>query len=158
VELWRRIEAAISRTERLTNIQVQYTEDIDQWSSVSLLDYRKHATRYRRFGSIDVRMLQAQYWAIGKLSRYLPQDRSDLAAVFKHQRTSATALIRLWTKAFRASPRSPVLTAFRHHVEDFLHTFGRRKWGKEFDAERAIRRFHAALATPVSSDRKRTGT
>jgi len=72
---WQQVEAAIARVERLTKIQAQYAEDIDRWSSISLLDYRRHARRYRRFGTLDLRILDPPYWAIGKLSRYLPQDR-----------------------------------------------------------------------------------
>src|SRR3989338_10178358 len=35
---WQQLEAAIARAERLTKIQAQYAEDIDRWSSISLLD------------------------------------------------------------------------------------------------------------------------
>jgi len=157
-DLWRQLEAAIARTERLTNIQAQYAEDIDRWSSVSLLDYRWHTKRHRQFGSVDVRTLAPGYWAIGKLSRYLPQDRNDVAAVLKRQRTSASVLVRLWARALRASPRSPALTTFRHHVEDFLLTSGRGVWGQGFDATRTIRQFHAALSKPRPRTRNATGT
>jgi hypothetical protein len=144
---WQQVEAAIARVELLTKIQAQYAEDIDRWSSVSLLDYRRHTRRYRRFGSLDVRILDPSYWAIGKLSRYLPQDRADLVAVFSRHRLSPESLVRLWARALRASPRSLALTQFRDHIEDFLRSDGVRIWGRTFDAEATIQRFRRALAS-----------
>lgn len=143
---WQQVEAAIARVERLTKIQAQYAEDIDRWSSISLLDYRRHARRYRRFGSLDLRVLDPPYWAIGKLSRYLPQDREDLVAVLRRQRLPTDSLVRLWARALRASPRSMALTQFRDHIEDFLRSDGARIWGRMFDAEAAVRKFRHALA------------
>lgn len=142
---WASLEAAIARTEDVTGIAAQYTEDIDRWSSVSLLDYRRHTRRYRRFGMLEVRLLQPEYWAIGKLSRYLPQDKDDLTAVFAAQPRPVAALLRLWARAMRESPRSHALTAFRDHVEDFVRTAGPRLWGPAFDAQAAVTQFRRRL-------------
>ncbi len=70
-----------------TGIAAQYAEDIDRWSSIALMDYKKHVYLYQRFGSIEVCLMEPAYWAIGKLSRYLDQDIQDLAHVFKKTRT-----------------------------------------------------------------------
>lgn len=142
---WSLIETAIARTERLTGIEAQYAEDIDRWSSVSLLDYRQHTRRYRRFGALEVRLLEPTYWAIGKLSRYLPQDKDDLTVVFAAQRRPVASLIRLWARALRESPRSQALTQFRDHVEDFLRTSGWHIWGPSFDADVTIQQFRRLL-------------
>lgn len=142
---WASLEAAIARTEDVTGIAAQYTEDIDRWSSVSLLDYRRHTRPYRHFGRLHVRLLQPDYWAIGKLSRYLPQDKDDLLAVFAAQQRPMASLIRLWARALRASPRSQALTEFRDHVEDFLRTAGPRLWGPAFDAQAAVTQFRRRL-------------
>jgi len=155
---WQQLEAAIARVERLTKIQAQYAEDIDRWSSISLLDYRRHTRRYRRFGLLDLRILDPPYWAIGKLSRYLPQDREDLVAVLKRHRLSADSLLRLWARALRASPRSLALTQFRDHIEDFLRAEGTRIWGRTFDAEAATRRFRRALATGSTRQARGAGS
>jgi hypothetical protein len=145
-DAWARLEAAIAKTQRVTGIEAQYAEDIDRWSSISLLDYRRHTRPYRRFGALEVRLLEPAYWAIGKLSRYLPQDRDDLAVVLAAQRPTAASLTSLWARALRESPRSQALTLFREHAEDFLRTAGRRIWGPAFDAEQAIQQFRRLLA------------
>ena len=146
-QAWTRIEAAVERTIRLTQTQANYAEDIDRWSSVTLLDYRRHTTPYRRFGTVEVRLLDPAYWSIGKIGRYLPPDCRDLEAVLKQQQVPAGRLIRLWAKALRASPRSPALAQFRDHAEDFLRTSGPAIWGARFDSSQPIKQFRAALAS-----------
>ena len=143
---WAAIEQAVERVGRLTGIRPHYAEDIDRWSSVILHDYRRRSRLYRRFGKLEVRVLDPAAWAIGKLSRSLPQDIRDLVAVLSQQRSSAAQLVSYWAKALRLSPRSQALTLFRNHVEDFLHTHGADIWGRSFDAEKTIRRFRQQLA------------
>ena len=144
--LWKQIEAAIARTERLTGIRAQYAEDIDRWSSVSLLDYRRHTRPYRTFGSLRVRLLDPAYWSIGKLGRSLGLDREDLAAVLSRQRVPVSRLVRVWARAIRQSPRSAALTQFRDQVEGFLRRDGKRVWGRRFDPAKSIAMFRQQLA------------
>ena len=145
-QAWARIEQAIERAQHLTGIAANYAEDIDRWSAVSFLDYRRHTRPYRRFGTLEVRLLDPAYWSIGKIARYLPPDIQDLAAVLKRQRIPFSRLVRLWARAIRRSPHSPALTRCRDHAEDFFRTFGPRIWGSSFRAELAIRQFRRALA------------
>ena len=142
---WPKIEQAIERTSRLTGISVNYAEDIDRWSSVSLMDYQRHKRLYRRFGTLELCLMDPRYWSIGKVSRYLDPDVKDLVEVLTRQRVPATRLIRLWAKALRHSPRSPSLTQFRVQAEHFLRTYGRTIWGKTFDVEQTIRQFERAF-------------
>lgn len=155
-EAWAKIEAAVERTTRLTGIRANYAEDIDRWSSVSLLDYPRHTKPYRRFGRVEVRLLDPAYWSIGKIGRYLPPDCRDLEAVLRQQRVAHDRLVRLWARALLASPRSPALTQFRDHAEDFLRTSGPVIWGARFDPERAIRQFRGALTSKAAPRRPTT--
>lgn len=143
---WRTIEDAVERVGQLTGIRPHYAEDIDRWSSVVLHDYRQRSRLYRRFGRLAVRLLDPATWAIGKLSRYLPQDIDDLVAILSRQRLSAATLVSRWAQALRRSPRSQALTLFRDHVEDFLRTHGTTIWGRSFDPEHTIHRFRQHLA------------
>jgi hypothetical protein len=79
-------------------------------------------------------------------------------AVFKRTRVSAPLAIRVWGKALSASQQSSALPQFQSQTEHFLRTHGRTIWGKTFDADAAIRRFHraaglSATAHPVKRTR-----
>lgn len=141
-EAWERVEAAIERTVKLTGIQANYAEDIDRWGLITLLDYKRRTHPYRRFGRLQVRLLEPAYWSIGKMTRYLDPDVRDMVHVFKRQNVPAGRLARLWGKALKQSPRSTALSQFRRQVEDFLKTYGSAVWGKKFDSDKIIRQFH----------------
>lgn len=145
-ERWAAVERAVARTRQLTGIDANYAADIDRWSSVTLLDYRRHTRPVERFGPLTLRVLDPAYWSIGKISRSLRSDIEDLVRVFQRQRVPAGRVLRLWARAIRHSPPSPALTTCRQHVEGFLREFGREIWGETFDAERAIRQFQTYLA------------
>jgi len=140
--LWNAFQAAVDRASRQAGIQVNYAEDIDRWSSIALLDWRRHTTRYRRFGKLEVRLLDPVHWSIGKLSRYYELDAYDLVAVLRRQRPPLLRVLQVWARALRASPRSPAVFQFRTQVEHFLRAHGREVWGRRFDGEAAIRQFH----------------
>jgi hypothetical protein len=139
---WDKIEEALRRTSRSTGISAQYARDIDRWGMISLLDYRKKAIPYRRFGRLDVRTLAPAHWAIGKITRYLETDVQDLVAVLKKMKVPAPALTRTLARAVRQSPPSSQRFQFRRHLEHFLQAYGRKVWGGGFDADSSIRAFH----------------
>lgn len=147
-ETWAKLEAAIERTVKLTGIQANYAEDIDRWGLITLLDYKRRARPYRRFGLLQVRLLDPAYWSIGKMTRYLDPDVRDMVQVFKRQKIPADRLARLWGRALKRSPRSAALIQFRRQVEDFLRTYGRTIWGKKFDAGKTQRRFYREAGIP----------
>ena len=142
-ETWERLEAAIERTIKLTGTQANYAEDIDRWGLITLVDYKRHTHPYRRFGLLQVRLLDPAYWSIGKMTRYLDPDVRDMVQVFKRQRVPAVRLARLWGRALKRSPRSAALIQFRRQVEDFLRTYGPTIWGNKFDARKTMRRFYS---------------
>ena len=148
---WERFQAAVNRTVQRTGIQANYAEDIDRWSSITLLDYRRHTAPYRRFGKLNVRLLDPVYWSIGKLGRYFDLDVDDVVRVLKRKRVPADSTIRVWARALRKSPRSTAITQFRNQVEHFLRTYGKTIWGRSFDPEAAIRQFHRAAFTRRST-------
>ena len=147
---WDRFQASVQRTIQRTGIPVNYAEDIDRWGSVTLLDYRRHTTLYRRFGTLTVRLLDPAYWAIGKLGRYFALDVDDVVKVLKRRKVPAASAVRVWGRALRASPKSAALTQFRTQVEHFLRAYGRTIWGKGFDPDAAIQQFHRAAGIRLS--------
>jgi len=139
---WDKIDDALKRASQATGITVQYARDIDRWGMISLLDYRKKAVLYRKFGSIEVRALHPVYWAIGKFTRYLESDIQDLATVFKKKKIPASKLAETLGRALKQSPPSSQGFQFRQHVEQFLGEYGRKIWGPKFDRAGSIRAFH----------------
>jgi len=139
---WEKVAAAIERTVQLTGIQANYAEDIDRWGLITLLDYKRRTRPYRRFGLLQVRLLDPAYWSVGKMTRYLDPDVRDMVQVFKRQKVPAERLARLWGRALKKSPRSAALIQFRRQVEDFLQTHGSAIWGKKFDAGKTLRLFY----------------
>ncbi|MBI4340646.1 MAG: hypothetical protein HY598_00010 [Candidatus Omnitrophica bacterium] len=139
---WDALEAAIARTVAATGIKANYAEDIDRWGQISLLDYRRTTQPYKRFGALEVRLIDPAYWTIGKLTRYLDPDVEDLVTVLRRQRITPGRLADLWGRALRLSPRSNVLTQFRRQAEHFLQTYGKAIWGPTFHADRILTRLY----------------
>ncbi len=141
VSRWDDLQRAVDRTTKLTGIPANVAEDIDRWGMITLLDYKRSARRYRTFGKLEVKLLKPVNWSIGKLTRRLDADLSDVVEVFKRLGTSATAAATTWGRALRASPASTAQFQFRRNVEDFLRRHGPAIWGRAFDAEATIRVF-----------------
>jgi hypothetical protein len=114
------IEALVQRLAQQRGILVQYSSDIDRWSSVSFLDWQKHSRPYKRVGFLEVRVLDPYYWSIGKITRATERDQADLSAVIKKQKLDWKKLARLWAKALRKSPTSTSLFNARKQMEGFL--------------------------------------
>lgn len=144
---WDGFTKAVQLVQTRTGISSQYTEDIDRWSSITFLDYRKHTYLYQRFGRVEVRLMEPEYWAIGKLSRYLDPDIQDLVRVFKKTKTDWRDVAKVAGKALRASPRSTASTLFQKQVEDFLQKRGKSIWGRAYSKEEARSHFrkHARI-------------
>lgn len=136
------LDAALRRTSEATGINIQYAKDIDRWGLISLLDYKRKAVPYRKFGAIEVRTLAPLYWCIGKFSRYLQSDILDLAVVLKRKRVPANQLSEILGRALKQSPLSSHCFQFRKHVEQFFSEHGEEIWGARFDPALSIRTFH----------------
>jgi hypothetical protein len=147
---WAQVEAAIAEASRVTGIEVEYSGDIDRWSSIAMPNYLRHTRPYKRFGRVSVHLLEPAYWAVPKLARFLDTDQTDLEAVLRAQGVEPQQLARVCARAFRASPHSTALFSFRRHVEHFFRAAGAGIWGEDFDAEAAIRVFRrgAGIRTP----------
>jgi hypothetical protein len=136
---WDAIQKAIEATSRSTGITPQYSEDIDQWSSIALP--AKKSRLYRRFGKVEVRILDPGLWAIGKLARYLSTDVQDLRVVLKAANTRPKTMVKLWGTALGISPASSSQATFRKQVESFLDQHAREIWGVQGDSEGLKRLF-----------------
>jgi hypothetical protein len=139
---WEQVEAAISNAGNRTGISANFAEDIDRWGMITLLDYKKNATLYKKYGKLTVRVLDPAYWSIGKMTRFIDPDIQDMIQVFRKNRPPAQGLAKVWGRALKASPRSAELTHFRRHVESFLKFYGKKIWGGNFDPDKTIREFH----------------
>ena len=146
---WEELQQAVEATVAETGIRANYAEEIDRWGAITLMDYRRHALPYRRFGKLEVRLLDPVYWAIGKLGRYVQSDVQDMVAVLRKQRPSWRKAVAVWGRALRQSPRSEALTAFRKQTEGFLRAYGRKIWGRRFDPTTAIQLFHRHAGIPA---------
>jgi hypothetical protein len=142
--VWQEFADAVRQATALTGIQVQYAEDIDRWSQITFLDYARHTRPYRKFGALEVRLLDPAYWAIGKLTRYLDPDVRDMTEVLKKTKVSWKKLAPLLGRALRESPKSTACYAFRRQVEHFFSVFGKNIWGSSYSAKEAISAFHKA--------------
>lgn len=136
---WETIQKAIADTARATGIAPQYSEDIDQWSSIALP--AKDSRLYRRFGKVEVRILNPGLWAVGKLARYLSTDVQDLRIVLKTAKTLPKSMVKLWGTALGISPASSSQATFRKQVENFLDQHAREIWGAHTDSEQLKRLF-----------------
>jgi hypothetical protein len=136
---WDAIQKAIEATSRSTGITPQYSEDIDQWSSIALP--AKKSRLHRRFGKVEVRILDPGLWAIGKLARYLSTDIQDLRIVLKTANTRPKITVKLWGTALGISPASSSQRTFRKQVESFLDQHAREIWGNQADTEGLKRLF-----------------
>lgn len=128
------VDQIFSRITQQTQINVQYSEDIDRWSMISFLNYKKHTRPYKVFGKIKVEILEPEYWSIGKMTRFYASDVDDMVAVFKKQKTDPNRLVQVWSKALKKSPRSNAQFNFKRHVAHFFQKYGPTIWGKSFSA------------------------
>ena len=142
------VEQAVAAAAEECAVAVQWSEDVDRWSAVSVPRRHRRTVPHRRYGRLTVRLLEPTCWAVYKLARYLEPDLEDLRAVLRRQRVDAGRLARLCGEALRGSPRSTALFQFRRHVEDFLGRHGRAVWGRRFDPDAAVAIFHRAAGIP----------
>jgi len=138
---WSDFEQAVQRTQQETGIAAQFSESVERWSQITLLDYRRHRKFVKTFGKLKVYLLESPYWSIGKISRYWDQDVMDMVAVFEKEQPDPYKLARLWQMAIQRSPRSTVLLSVKKHAHHFFKTFGRKIWGNNFEKERILSQF-----------------
>lgn len=138
---WDDVENAVKETSAITGIAVNFSQDIDRWSQITFLDYKRHLIKYKIFGAVEVFILSPGHWSIGKITRYLDSDVDDLAKVLKNNPVGVVELAALWGRALSRSPRSSACFTFRRHVEHFFKTYGRAVWGRGFDQAKCLEAF-----------------
>lgn len=132
---WEKFQQAVQRVTQKTGLGAQCAESIERWSQLTLMDYRKHTKPVGVFGAIRVRILEPEYWSIGKVGRYWDQDVQDMLVVFKRHKPDPMKLARLWAKAIAKSPKSTQLALVRRQALHFFQTFGKQIWGDPFPLE-----------------------
>jgi hypothetical protein len=126
-------QAAIEEVEKRTGIAAQYDASIAMWSSIAWPAPRLKSYRYKRFGKIEVRILDPLWWSIGKIARYLTSDQSDVVTVFKKMKVQPEQAMRAWGRALGRSPMSNVQVIFRRQVFYFIEQHSRAVWGRNID-------------------------
>lgn len=138
---WNALSEQIYKTSQTHKIVVEFAEDISRWGMIGLADFTLRAKLYKKFGSLQVYLLEPSIWSIGKISRYLADDISDLEIVFKKQKVKPETVIKTWIEALKESPKSSEQILFVKKVEDFLKNSGPKIWGKKFGVERYSQQF-----------------
>jgi len=139
---WQRLESAIKKAIDTTGIQANYSEDIDRWGMVTLLDYKSNSKLYKKYGKLALMVLDPAYWSIGKMTRFINPDIQDMIHVFRKKKVPPLRLAEVWGNALRASPRSTALARFRRQIESFFESYGTKIWGRSFNSTKAVRQFH----------------
>ena len=127
------LEKELQQAARRHKVVLQYSRDIDRWSSVTFLDWKKHSQPWKKFGKLEVRILDPYYWSIGKIARGTEWDLRDLEMVFKAQKMDWKKAAKLWARALRKSPPSSALFNARQRMERFFGSSGKKIWGAKFD-------------------------
>lgn len=152
---WRLTEEAILEASADRKMMVQYSQEIDRWSSIAIPGYRRRARRFARFGKLDLMLLDPTDWAVPKLTRYLDSDIFDLISVLKKQKIPPQDLAKRCGNALKKSPRSSALFLFRRQVEHFFMEHGKQIWGKGFHPEASLKLFHQMAGMKGKRSRKR---
>ena len=126
-------------------IDINYSEDISHWSMIDFLEYRAKAISYKKIGDLNIKLIAPEYWTIGKMARFYEIDIQDMVHVIKKKKLKAMDLIQLWIRALKASPLSLTKRRFVDHVRTFVKTYGKRTWGRDFEAELALKKFNKAI-------------
>jgi hypothetical protein len=129
------LQKAIAQVETKTGIMAQYDTSIETWSSIAWPSPRPKFSNYRRFGSIQVRILDPLWWSVGKIARYLSYDVSDVITVFKRMKVQPEEAMHAWGKALGRSPLSNMQSIFKRQAFDFVARHGRVIWGPQIRAE-----------------------
>ena len=124
---------ALKETSFATGIPPQFSEDIDHWSQISYLDYKAESRLYKKFGKIGVYLPTVIHWGIGKVTRYLNQDVTDLISVYKKNRPDPIRVAKKWREAITKSPRSNALFLAKKNMLSFFQNHGKKIWGKKID-------------------------
>ena len=138
---WSEAADVFQKASQTLGIPIEYSENISRWSLIDIPDYEKTAKIYKRFDLLTVYLLDVPAWSVGKICRYYQSDVNDLLVVIRHEKTKPEALVKVWAKALKISPKSTSQILFCKTAEDFLERYGPKIWGKTFPSERHIKRF-----------------
>lgn len=138
---WEQTEKILIALSQKMKIPLQFSEDISRWGLIGYSNFKEEAKFLGKWNLLEVYVLSVAVWSVGKLSRYEVQDVEDLQRVFKKQKPSLEALLKVWKKALQDSPRSSASFQFVKRVEDFLKNYGKIIWGKSFDYKNAHQAF-----------------
>jgi hypothetical protein len=147
---WPKVQDLLESLARKHGILLQYSEDIDRWSSITYLDWKKHTRPYRRAGALEVRIMEPLYFSIGKIARGTKDDVKDLESVLKAQKVAWKPLLNLWVKALYKSPPSSSQFNAKKQMERFIVESGKNIWGPDFIVSVALEFFRNQIEKTTS--------
>ena len=147
-------EKAVQETSRETGILVQYGSAIEGWSSIAWPDSNPKSRLYRRFGRLDVKLLDPLWWSVGKLARALSSDISDMVTVFRRLHVKPAAVARAWGRALGRSPMSSAQPLFKQQADYFFRKHAKTIWGKTADPQKLTHLFLLAAQKTRRPSRK----
>ena len=139
------LDGVVREISARMGIDINYGEDISHWTMIDYLDYRHKTIPYKKIDQLDIRIMAPEYWTIGKMTRFLEIDTEDMTQVIRKKKLDANEMIGLWARALKASPMSLAKKDFIDHVRAFIKTYGKRAWGKDFDAKEAVMKFNRLI-------------
>ncbi len=140
-----KLQTSIDKAAKIAGVAVNFSENIGGWSRINYLDYRKTAVPYKIIGNLEIKLIAAEYWTIGKMARFLELDIQDMIKIIKKKKLKPETLIRIWAKAVRASDLSLELGQFRDHVIYFFKHYGTKLWGSAIEPDTLIAKFQRAV-------------
>lgn len=136
VEAAEGFEAAVEIFERVAvkhDLDLQYSEDIGNWSQLSLLDWRQNTIHLGTYWKLTVDVLSPLYFSLGKIARSMEQDLQDISDVFRAKNVRGEDVVALWIRALKESPKSSAIPAIKKYMKEFLSTGGRGIWDNGAD-------------------------
>jgi len=152
-----RLANVILKTAAETGVAVNFSENIGGGSMISYLDYRQTALRYKKFGKLDVKLIEPAYWTIGKMTRFLELDIQDMVKIIHKKKLKPTEMILVWAQAFRSSDLSLELGQFKEHVLFFLKQYSKRLWGQAMGSKNLEADFLAQISPKRTAKHRRAG-
>lgn len=94
---------------------------------------RDNAVPYKRFGKIEVKILDPIDMSIGKIERFTDIDIQDVMFIIKEFSMKSQDLLVAWAKALNTSVKSETNFLFRKQVELFIKSHSMSLWKIESD-------------------------
>lgn len=112
-------------------IAANFSEDASRWGMISISSDRSRCISYKRFGNINVYIMNPLDIIVGKMERFTTIDEEDILFLIKRYKIDSKDLINGLADGIRRSIRSEKLFTFKKVAENFLKAHSKESWGIE---------------------------